>query len=144
MRGLYINTASDNKTKHKEENKKLKSEICNYCDQNATQLTLHTNLEASFDVLHGNKLFGLLIPHKPRHSEIPRPYILHKLVLLHSCTQTKFLKKTLTLPSKFTKLSFNSQISKQSNDYTIQNWDSIHTLELQPYHWEQERILYRA
>lgn len=40
-------------------------------------------LESPLDVLHGDELFGLFVAHKPGHPEVPRPYFLHQLVLLH-------------------------------------------------------------
>lgn len=42
-----------------------------------------TNLEATVDVFHGNKLLGLLVPQEPCHTKIPSSQILHYLVLVH-------------------------------------------------------------
>lgn len=52
------------------------------------------DLKAAVDVFHGDELFGLFVPHKPGHPEIPRSYILDKFILFHfylfllSCIQT--------------------------------------------------------
>ncbi|KAG6498276.1 hypothetical protein ZIOFF_046188 [Zingiber officinale] len=39
-----------------------------------------TDLLASLDVLDGDELLGLLIPHQPGDPEVPRPDVLHQLV----------------------------------------------------------------
>lgn len=52
------------------------------------------HLNAAVDVFHGDELFGLFVPHKPGHPEIPRSYILDKFILFHfylfllGCIQT--------------------------------------------------------
>ncbi|RWV84421.1 hypothetical protein GW17_00053861 [Ensete ventricosum] len=42
-----------------------------------------SNLGASGDVLHGNKLARVLVPHQPRDPKVARPDVPHHLVPLH-------------------------------------------------------------
>jgi hypothetical protein len=41
------------------------------------------DLLAPGDVLHGDQLLGLLVPHEPRHAEVAGADVLQQLVLLH-------------------------------------------------------------
>jgi hypothetical protein len=41
------------------------------------------HLEPPRDVLHGDELLGVLVPHEPRHAEVAGADVLEQLVLLH-------------------------------------------------------------